>query len=166
MPSRLLGTRWALTPPFHPYRAFSPVTAHSREPPSDLLKVSLQRDHRGESLRRFIFCGTFRSRAPQLPTKTSPLALPGALPIRLRRHTKDFRPRPMTLKTTVSGLSSRPAFSRRPAQRSPGLPAKRYYTLRIQRGYQKEGEKHTKTVIRGELGKFRNAFPQRASTQR
>jgi hypothetical protein len=42
MPSRLLGTRWALTPPFHPYRAHSPATTHSRESRSDLLKVFLQ----------------------------------------------------------------------------------------------------------------------------
>ncbi len=42
VPSRLLGTRWALTPPFHPYRAFSPATAHSRELSSDSLKVFLQ----------------------------------------------------------------------------------------------------------------------------
>jgi hypothetical protein len=38
--------------------------------------------------------------------------------------------------------------------------------LRIQREYQKEGETRRKNVTRGELGKFKNAFLQRASTQR
>ena len=51
----LLPHRFTLTVPLT-------FTAHSREPPSDLLKVSLQPGHRGELLRRFIFCGTFRSR--------------------------------------------------------------------------------------------------------
>ena len=62
VPPVLPPERWALTPPFHPYLASSPATSHSREPQSDLLKVFPPAGHRGESHRRFIFCGTLRDR--------------------------------------------------------------------------------------------------------
>ena len=84
VPSRLLGTRWALTPPFHPYLAFSPATAHSRVPFSDLLKVFLQ------PATEVIRTGGLFSVALSVtePSKLAcarrddvgPLALPGALP--------------------------------------------------------------------------------------
>ena len=58
LPSR----RWALTPPFHPYQALSPSAARSRALLSGPLKVFPSNGHRGTLHRRFIFCGTFRSR--------------------------------------------------------------------------------------------------------
>src|SRR3981081_3629419 len=65
--------------------------------------------HRGNLRRRSIFCGTVR-----YPIHAACLRLPCELgsPGVTRRAA-----------LWVSGLSSRPAFSRRPAQRSPGLPA-------------------------------------------
>jgi len=41
VPSRLLGTRWALTPPFHPYQALSPSAIRLRELLSGRPKVFL-----------------------------------------------------------------------------------------------------------------------------
>ena len=41
MPSRLLGTRWALTPPFHPYQALSPSATRLRALLSGRRKVFL-----------------------------------------------------------------------------------------------------------------------------
>jgi hypothetical protein len=66
--------------------------------------------------------------------RVSPLALPGALPFSpTRLLPRTFIQRHSALRTTVSGLSSRPAFLRSPAQRSPGLPAFAYYNLHITR---------------------------------
>jgi hypothetical protein len=85
--------------------------------------------------------GNFASLA-RTARRIGPLALPGALPFSLRRFpaktfvrgtsTRDVCPA-KNAKTTVSGLSSRPAFLRRLAQRSPGLPAKPSISLGIGR---------------------------------
>jgi hypothetical protein len=76
--------------------------------------------------------------------RVGPLALPGALPFSLRRFPlKTFVPA-QNAKTTVSGLSSRPAFLRRPAQRSPGLPAALSISSRIDRKLgRRRGKKFT-----------------------
>ena len=106
VPLPLPVARWALTPPFHPYRAFPPERPAEGFPPAG---------HRGESHRRFIFCGAVRGRicAARLrsPRKFSPLALPGALPFSLRRLSpKTFVP------GVVRGRLRCPDFP-------PGLPS-------------------------------------------
>jgi hypothetical protein len=61
VPSRLLGTRWALTPPFHPCHALAPATASCdavNRPAGGFPPAG----HRGDMHRRFIFCGTVRGR--------------------------------------------------------------------------------------------------------
>ena len=106
--------RWALTPPFHPYRALSPSTAHSRGPSSRPTEGFPSAGHRGALHRRFIFCGTVRSQNHAARFREPAVA---SAPWRYQARCP-----------TVSGLSSRPAFLRRPAQRSPGLPANFYYS--------------------------------------
>jgi len=75
----------------------------------------------------------------------SPLALPGALPFRLGRCAPKIFIPGVSPQTTVSGLSSRPAFLRRPAQRSPGLPATFYYTSK----HSRKGGHPGKPFVRG-----------------
>jgi len=74
--------------------------------------------HRGACTGRFVFCGTVRSRKPRLAFACCTKSRPPGVTRRVALWTRAFPPR-----TTVSGLSSRLAFFRRPAQRSPGLPA-------------------------------------------
>ena len=97
--------RWALTPPFHPYRGISFRGRLAGFP---------ARCHRAPFHRRFIFCGTFREPHRTHDVRRSP-------PDVIRRVAHRFptlRP-----ETSVSGLSSRPrSFDR--DQRSPSSPAK------------------------------------------
>jgi hypothetical protein len=55
----LPSARWALTPPFHPYRR----SGRKRR----LVRFPFEPPQRRITHRRFIFCGTFRSRVPGLP---------------------------------------------------------------------------------------------------
>jgi hypothetical protein len=116
VPPMLPSRRWALTPPFHPYQ----LSAHFE----DALQVSLLRTtalHSAGGLFSVALSVAQSHRAPTVSETqhASPLALPGALPFGLRRYSP---------KTTVSGLSSRPASLRRQAQRSPGPSATKDYT--------------------------------------
>jgi hypothetical protein len=119
--------RWALTPPFHPYQALSPSAIRLRGLLSGCLKVFLQMATEAHCTGGLFsvalsVAGNLASLA-RTARRAGPLALPGALPFSLRRFPlKTFVPA-KNAKTTVSGLSSRPAFLRRLAQRSPGLPA-------------------------------------------
>ena len=137
VPPMLPSGRWALTPPFHPYQALSPSAIRLRGLLSGCLKVFLQMATEAHCTGGLFsvalsVAGNLASLA-RTARRVSPLALPGALPFSLRRlppktlvlalRAKTFVPA-QNAKTTVSGLSSRPAFLRRLAQRSPGLPAK------------------------------------------
>jgi hypothetical protein len=87
--------RWALTPPFHPCQMRSTERGEPQVLPGACRRGA--NDTGGLS-----FCGTFRSRVPSVTlardARTSPLALPGALPCRgrlLRVHhgwSPDFPP--------------------------------------------------------------------------
>jgi hypothetical protein len=55
VPRMLPSGRWALTPPFHPYQMSAPLKAGPRFFRKPAAEVA--------SHRRFIFCGTFRSRS-------------------------------------------------------------------------------------------------------
>jgi len=111
VPSRSLETRWALTPPFHPYHArrlFLIATARRF-----CLPAVTETPHR-----RFIFCGTFRRRFAQARTAHSTAAKrrPGVT----RRVALWLGP--------CDPIPRCPDFppARRPkalSQRSPGLPA-------------------------------------------
>jgi hypothetical protein len=90
MPPMLPPGRWALTPPFHPYRRPN----HSRCPegfPSSYHRVSFRR--------RYILCGTFRDVAAEAAFAATPTTSPGVT--RRVAHT--------AFAVSVSGLSSRPA---------------------------------------------------------
>jgi len=132
MPSRLLGTRWALTPPFHPYQALSPSAIRLRGLRADPLKVFLQPATEAHCTGGLFSVALSVAEPMRIACASredvSPLALPGALPFRLERLAPRIFIPDVSPQTTVSGLSSRPAFLRRPAQRSPGLPANSYYT--------------------------------------
>ena len=111
VPSRSLETRWALTPPFHPYHArrlFFIATSRRF-----CLPAITETPHR-----RFIFCGTFRRRFAQ--ARTAHLVAAKRRPGVTRR---------VALWLGPCGPKPRcPDFppARRPkalSQRSPGLPA-------------------------------------------
>jgi hypothetical protein len=77
VPRLLPAERWALTPPFHPYRVRLPSTGRLRGPSSRPAKGFPSVGHRGALHRRFIFCGTVRSRNPaarlrELDDETAP----------------------------------------------------------------------------------------------
>src|ERR1700688_2242799 len=81
--------RWALTPPFHPYRALAPSAIRLRGLLSGCLKVFLQtateaRYTGGLFSVALSVAETFASLA-RTARRVSPLALPGALPLGLRR---------------------------------------------------------------------------------
>ena len=89
VPPRLLGTRWALTPPFHPYQALSPSAIRLRELLSGCLKVFLQMATEalctgGLFSVALSVAGNLASLA-RTARRVGPLALPGALPFSLRR---------------------------------------------------------------------------------
>ena len=129
--------RWALTPPFHPYQALSPSATRLRGLLSGCLKVFLQMATEAHCTGGLFsvalsVAGIFASLA-RTARRVSPLALPGALPFSLRRPPPRTFALAKNAKTTVSGLSSRPTFLRRLAQRSPGLPAAQSISLCVQR---------------------------------
>src|SRR6266852_1883190 len=82
--------RWALTPPFHPYRMQSPSTIRLRGLLLGPLKVFLQtateaRCTGGLFSVALSVAGNLASLARTV-RRVSPLALPGALPFSLRRR--------------------------------------------------------------------------------
>ena len=118
--------RWALTPPFHPYRRCQPL--------EDVPKVFL-RAITGLLRRRYILCGAVRD-ACRRRVLTRPAA---HVPWRYQARC----PSPCQALTaagqfsacadSVSGLSSRPCRLRGSDQRSSGSPASAYYTARLGR---------------------------------
>jgi hypothetical protein len=128
VPSRLLETRWALTPPFHPYRALSPSATRLRAllsgRPKVFLPMATEAHCTGglfsvalsvaESLQR-----TFARRANNQPPGVTRRVALWSEASRAGRLSSSGA----GAKTTVSGLSSRPVFLRKQTQRSPGLPA-------------------------------------------
>ena len=112
---QLLPARWALTPPFHPY------LCGGLNWPAE--RFCLQPITEAHSHRRFIFCGTVRSRSRLC---FSPLALPGALPCGVRtflqpvqfamvcdERTSDHPTRPLAI--IISGICA--------ARKRKGMPA-------------------------------------------
>ena len=81
--------RWALTPPFHPYRALSPSATRLRGLLSGCLKVFLQTATEARCTGGLfsVALSVAGNLAPLARTarRVSPLALPGALPFSLRR---------------------------------------------------------------------------------
>src|ERR1035437_7011658 len=122
MPSRLLRPLWALPPPFHPYIAISPVSAHLRRPSSDPLKVFLQPVTKANCTGGLFSVALSVTEPARLACAYRKQTRPPGVTRRVALQSSTF-----PLRIAVSGLSSRPAFLRRPAQRSPGLPANSYY---------------------------------------
>jgi hypothetical protein len=121
--------RWALTPPFHP----CPMTWTERGGPL----VLPQACRRGPCVTGGLFSVALSVAALARPLSQDapydPLALPGALPITLRKPQWGFRrvvPRIATSGIegfSESGLSSRPLLLREANRRSSGSPAKSNY---------------------------------------
>ena len=84
LPPRLLGTRWALTPPFHPYQALSPsalrLLGTLSGPPKVFLGTATEAHCTGG-----LFSVALSVADAPLAWRAGPLALPGALPFGLRR---------------------------------------------------------------------------------
>jgi hypothetical protein len=130
VPRMLPPRRWALTPPFHPYQADGRLRR--------LVRFPFEPPQRRVSHRRFIFCGTFRSRA-----------LSSATPWRYQarcpnsRHCRKFALRRFRRRAFLShspfggnlesGLSSRAALLRAQHRRSPDSPADSIIRGRLKR---------------------------------
>ena len=89
VPPMLPPGRWALTPPFHPYRALSPSAIRLRGLLSGCLKVFLQMATEAHCTGGLFsvalsVAGNLASLA-RTARRVGPLALPGALPFSLRR---------------------------------------------------------------------------------
>src|SRR5271170_2339976 len=95
VPRMLPPGRWALTPPFHPYQADGRLRR--------LVRFPFDPPQRRVSHRRFIFCGTFRSRA-----------LSSATPWRYQARCPNLRLSPRIHPTTfpLQDLSQSLAFRR------------------------------------------------------